>query len=872
MPLVNLGVQRDPSELGTAGLLRQAIGGEQGYEMVEFDFYTDRLEGLQSILQQRSGDCCWVIGDRGTGKSEVLAHLFRKSIQNNPENARFPIYISVTDAEARESVPGGVEEGYVSMGLFNWLCARSLLEAFQFLKKLPSDSPYYPKLRKMLERDYDPLEEYLKSKDFSLREFLIKIQAKPQTSNALLPAIVFDDMDKISTASAMQFFSENQTDLANIVGTLNTTIITSVTKGFITEGRENQGLDWCLNRALIVNDPKELMVPDLSELSAADVQEFINQRISYLHWTGAQWEFSPNEVPHTDVMVVLDDANWKSFDPTKMRRNGTLLALNAWLTRSSQVNIRQVIRNLDAVLDDCDTPGRELNAAILQEVLRRNDGDDTHAINTELEKRLFGSEVTSDRLQEEVEMLEIIKHDQEIWSDLRDLVNDRIGLGSWTKNATMKRLATKNHKGVGNVRKWLSNLTMVFRPSSGVTQALELVVEIGSSPDHDGFPPKISSRTPDELLAKITPKLLILAFEEAIVKRETHKLEEEESHAVNQPPVHQNGKGAEPDISESDSVVVDAYDLAFIDWGDEWRGVIGEFDPAETSYWGREIALNLVRVIIGTGSWGPASRKIRTNFKKEPLDSMRLLQQWFAHHVREDDESQIEVLRALHDVVMGNDLQALLKHVDAFEEILEQDFISQGRRRLEARRDVILKPPDGFDIRWDFDQSKEQALQEVMTRFKLQVNEDFCIVVSHTRGEEGFEPVDYAEDVSTITEWLDGVDSILNEPFEGSDDELLNRLVNAAESRETILDEIEVIFGCTQGELLSAMFSKRSKWVDVGDVSKGEEIGQFRLLGIVHRQHQSIGVVTFTCHDSYDDIQSRSSFIIDNTYGDDGDT
>ena len=101
MALVSLGRERDPSRTGTEGLLSMAVGGAPGFNMVEFEFYKEQLENFKVILQRNAGSMSWVIGGRGTGKSEVLSHLFRESIKENPSRPRLPIYISITDREER---------------------------------------------------------------------------------------------------------------------------------------------------------------------------------------------------------------------------------------------------------------------------------------------------------------------------------------------------------------------------------------------------------------------------------------------------------------------------------------------------------------------------------------------------------------------------------------------------------------------------------------------------------------------------------------------------------------------------------------------------------------------------------------------------
>ncbi|SVD61050.1 uncharacterized protein METZ01_LOCUS413904, partial [marine metagenome] len=91
---VNLGVQRNPAVDGNNGLLRIAAEEASDFEMVEFDFYQEDIERFRLIMDSHIGGFAWVIGERGTGKSEVLAHLFKDIFRGaDSGKPRLPIYI-----------------------------------------------------------------------------------------------------------------------------------------------------------------------------------------------------------------------------------------------------------------------------------------------------------------------------------------------------------------------------------------------------------------------------------------------------------------------------------------------------------------------------------------------------------------------------------------------------------------------------------------------------------------------------------------------------------------------------------------------------------------------------------------------------------
>ena len=104
---VDLGVRRVPVNEGTGGLLRQAMDNSS-FKMVEFEYYKVPLANITETLLSPDGTFFWVIGARGTGKTEVLSHIFRESIRftikNNTETHRLPIYISVSNRSERENM------------------------------------------------------------------------------------------------------------------------------------------------------------------------------------------------------------------------------------------------------------------------------------------------------------------------------------------------------------------------------------------------------------------------------------------------------------------------------------------------------------------------------------------------------------------------------------------------------------------------------------------------------------------------------------------------------------------------------------------------------------------------------------------------
>ena len=174
MALVDLGVKRNPGKMGNKGLLRIATGENNDFEMVKFEFYRKRLERMRTLMENDGGAFAWVIGERGTGKSEVLSHLFCRQIERGSSNIvpRIPLYISVSEERGRAKVPGGVPKGKVTMSLLDHLSSTALIDTFEFLHEYDGKSEFYPELRELVKGEfYTWVNVRLKQADFNLQNF-----------------------------------------------------------------------------------------------------------------------------------------------------------------------------------------------------------------------------------------------------------------------------------------------------------------------------------------------------------------------------------------------------------------------------------------------------------------------------------------------------------------------------------------------------------------------------------------------------------------------------------------------------------------------------------------------------------------------------
>ena len=230
---VDIGVDtRNPSHAGQSGLMEIGFGLLTDFEMVEFAHYGDNLDSVKETLNGPQGAYAWVIGGRGTGKSEVLTHLFAKQISENKDKStpRLPLYISVSDEEGR---PRDDPDGKVTIHTVNTLARKSLLEAFEYIRS-HKDSGHYKKLRKLVDNGdfWDWANVQLRQEEFSLSVFLEHLEKTPLSRGAFKLALFIDDLDKINVDSSIEFLSNSQQNFKRLVAQSDVVLLCAVKAEF----------------------------------------------------------------------------------------------------------------------------------------------------------------------------------------------------------------------------------------------------------------------------------------------------------------------------------------------------------------------------------------------------------------------------------------------------------------------------------------------------------------------------------------------------------------------------------------------------------------------------------------------------------------
>ena len=885
MALVDLGVKRNPGKMGNKGLLRIATGENNDFEMVKFEFYRKRLEGMRTLMENDGGAFAWVIGERGTGKSEVLANLYKEIFNDaDSKKPRLPIYISVSKQGERLKVPGGVPSGEVTIRLVDWLCRNALKEAFEFLRHYGEEPELYRDLRKLCKSTpiYSRLAYEFEQEDFELEKFLEFWEAELIHGLPFRLTILIDDVDKITTPSAIQFYKDAQSDLGGLVDDHNIIIVSAVTKEFAIEGRQNQGLSYCMNAEDMKSDLSVLYVPELSDLSASDVEEFIDRRFRYLHWTGREkgfsWAADFRKEPHSSWNEVVEHQKWKSYDPRSMRNNGALLSLNAWLAARDRVNIRQVLRNLEAILNSHAKPKAELTAKILEDLLKYNDRKEVEDFTKELSSRL--EKVSTERLNIEYGLLgeELERGADKVWRDLFGVVLDRLALGVWPDNS---KSGTKERvDGVERVEssRWhkIQNLTNnTFKDDSAVTQLLNLVVELN---EDERLISNFHSRTPDDVFSIFSAPELMRSIRNEIVERKTEEFEGEKSHNEWEAGAKRTAEHARK-LNEGKligaprpfwGIVSDAYYEALIDeeWIVEGRPVVGWTETLEPEYalhLGQMIGLELSHFIIGS-DWSKHHKIIKENWEEKPQECRRLLMQWLWLRAVPLDA---DCIKAVHDVLTGNNIMALFSATIAgdFTELVDRASRSLSELMIEFARSVMTEDKGSthsimentlgtlkIDLAF---KNKDVPLEKMLKDGRLTPIEKAKIWVTHT-GSKNQLPTEV-----DVVDWIDGLDTELAKLHDDTMETLDEKIGNGVADRQLlalirnskISYEVVAELPCSISEFCIALlddggnFQVRNRKVKATLESKSyqswnSDQRKFTMKGILTREHDRIGKMT----------------------------
>ena len=525
--------RRDASLGGQKGLMKSGMKMEQDYRMVdvydgEHDGETNPLHRFSSSINSEEGGFHWIVGNRGSGKSEVINHLFSNLVKNystdkNKESGkqqipRLPLFISVGSG-------GEALDETLSFPRIERLVSESLLEALKFIHRTKDKNDHYSILRRFLNQYMDNINLDLNKTieglpgGLTLTEFAEHVMV--HSKKMVRVTLFVDDLDKIDNATARQFLSSAQQDLQRLASA-GVTVVFSIKKEFALEVREDGGLSYCGLFKWEDNPSKILQVPDMGDLGASLIHQLISRRLHYIHHVNseaADWSVSLNKPPHKDISEVLDHEQWNSYDIRNLRRNGSIVTLCAWLSIRKKPYARDALRAMERILNSCEESNRkkELRPSDIERVLKKHDADEKRQINAELERRF--TEATSKNMGKPKNVLALkakldtefsllkSKKGQALLEDALEITNEAVTFnGAW------------NSKLIQDLGASINGPT---DDKSVIMTVMRFVLEMATD---ETLLPDVVARTPDDLLSLIDSKKLVKLIDDQSQRLEEHRL------------------------------------------------------------------------------------------------------------------------------------------------------------------------------------------------------------------------------------------------------------------------------------------------------------------------------------------------------------
>ena len=393
---------RDASLGGQKGLMESGMKMKLDYRMVDVynpDENSDinPLRRFESSINSEAGGFHWIVGNRGSGKSEVINHLFTNQVkkyatEKNKESGknqipRLPLYISVGS--------GGEGEVRLNFPRIEQLACKSLLEALKFIHGMKGKNDHYPKLQRILSKYMDNFDLDLTKTiqglhdGLTLTDFVEMLNG--QTRKMARVTLYVDDLDKVDNSTAKDFLGTCQQELQRLAST-GVTVVFSIKKEFALEVRDQETLSYCGLFKWEENPSKILQVPDMGDLSSSYIHQLISRRLHYVHYVNEEaydWSVSLSEPHHSSISEVLDSEEWNSYDIRNLRRNGSIVTLCAWLSIRNKPYARDALRAMELILNNCEEGHRkkELRPSDIERVLKKHDAKEKQAIRAELDRR-----------------------------------------------------------------------------------------------------------------------------------------------------------------------------------------------------------------------------------------------------------------------------------------------------------------------------------------------------------------------------------------------------------------------------------------------------------------------------------------------------
>ena len=302
--------------------------------------------------------CTWVVGDRGSGKTQMLTDICLTLIQMGQKrytkpkqtdriraNILLPIYASIPYQMQNRLDRGLTEDDDVFSQLMS-LTIKEYADILDELKraysqdKLKKRSKFFQLAKSLTTVDTSSV------RNWEYSQFIEHMDIILEEANIRL-ILIFDDFDKISSAALEQLFSMRQTEFQDIRGDI---VVTTGANGF-SKLQSSPGLNYCLGNNMMGTSDNILILPTHVDRPGF-VRQALISRFKYIHKSESNdllWEFMPEKGESRQQ----ENPEWPFCQVADMDRSGlsSLILANSRMP-NEQNSLRSILRLAENVFEN----------------------------------------------------------------------------------------------------------------------------------------------------------------------------------------------------------------------------------------------------------------------------------------------------------------------------------------------------------------------------------------------------------------------------------------------------------------------------------------------------------------------------------------
>ena len=293
--------------------------------------------------------CTWVVGDRGSGKTQMLTDICLTLIQKGQmrytkpkhtdrirPNILLPIFASIPYQMQTRLGRGLTEDDDVFSQLMS-LTIKEYADILDELKraysqdKLKKKGKFFQLAKNLATVDTSSV------RNWEYSQFIEHMDIILEEANIRL-ILIFDDFDKISSAALEQLFSMRQTEFQDIRGDI---VVTTRANGFSTL-QSSPGLNYCLGNNMMGTSDNILILPTHVDRPGF-VRQALISRFKYVHKSESndlKWEFLPEEGPSSQ----RENPEWPFCQLADLDNTGLARLIHQSRMADEQNSLRSILR------------------------------------------------------------------------------------------------------------------------------------------------------------------------------------------------------------------------------------------------------------------------------------------------------------------------------------------------------------------------------------------------------------------------------------------------------------------------------------------------------------------------------------------------